>query len=145
MKIDLKRLRNSGKSESSFCFEYSPVDQLIDIPSATLALPVMVTGTVTLTDKHSCYIEGELCYSVNGVCTRCLTDTTKSFVVPFQVSAEEDGQDGYAVVNDTVDLSKIVDDEIILSTPINFLCSEDCKGICAGCGVNLNQESCKCK
>ncbi len=145
MKIDLKNLRNSGKSESSFCFEYSPEFDLIEIPSATLALPVMVTGTVTLTDKHSCYIDGEVCFSIKGECTRCLTQTTNSYLVKFQVSAEQNNNEGYSVVNDTVDLSKIVDDEIILGTPVEFLCDEDCKGICVGCGVNLNQESCKCK
>ena len=25
------------------------------------------------------------------------------------------------------------------------LCSEDCKGLCPGCGVNLNHEACRCK
>ena len=33
----------------------------------------------------------------------------------------------------------------ILGMDTKTLCSEDCKGICPGCGVNLNQGSCTCK
>ena len=25
------------------------------------------------------------------------------------------------------------------------LCSPDCKGLCPGCGANLNHEACRCK
>ena len=145
MKIDLKKLRNSGKTESSFCFEYSPEADLIDIPSACLNLPVTVTGKVTLTDKHSALIEGEVCFTINGVCTRCVEETAKTFVASFSQYVEENNSDGYSVVNDNVDLAKIVEDEIILNVPTTFLCSDDCKGICQGCGVNLNKDSCKCK
>lgn len=145
MKIDLKSLRNSGKIESNFCFEYSPESDLLFIPSAVLNLPVMVTGNVTLTDKHACLVEGEICYKVKGLCTRCLAETENDYVVPFSQYVEQNNEEGYSVVNDTVDLAKIVDDEIMLNTPTTFLCSEDCKGICLGCGVNLNNERCKCK
>lgn len=35
--------------------------------------------------------------------------------------------------------------ELILIELPNFpLCSENCKGLCAGCGANLNRESCSC-
>jgi uncharacterized protein len=29
--------------------------------------------------------------------------------------------------------------------PVKMLCSQDCKGICPGCGANLNEEVCGCK
>ena len=145
MKIDLKQLRTNGKIESSFCFEYSPESLTIDLPDSLIALPIMVTGRVTLTDKHSAYIEGEIAYSVEGACTRCLEPTKKQYVVEFSQHVEPNNLEGYSVVNDNVDLSKIVDDEIILNTPIEFLCDENCKGICLGCKVNLNKDACKCK
>jgi uncharacterized metal-binding protein YceD (DUF177 family) len=28
--------------------------------------------------------------------------------------------------------------------PMKPLCKEDCKGICASCGANLNDDSCEC-
>ena len=42
---------------------------------------------------------------------------------------------------------KVTDDlraEILLELPTNILCSEDCKGLCPHCGVNLNESTCNC-
>jgi uncharacterized protein len=33
----------------------------------------------------------------------------------------------------------------ILNMPSKTLCREDCRGLCSGCGVNLNYEKCRCK
>ena len=34
---------------------------------------------------------------------------------------------------------------LILDFPTKNLCSEDCKGLCPVCGVNLNKETCDCE
>ena len=44
-----------------------------------------------------------------------------------------------------IDLTEDVRQEVILNIPPRLLCKEDCKGICPGCGVNLNSEPCQCK
>lgn len=49
------------------------------------------------------------------------------------------------VAEQEVDLTEEIREELLLSVPMRFLCSEDCQGICNGCHVNLNQEKCKCK
>ena len=144
MIIDLKKLRTSGKTESSFYFEYAPETQLSDIPQTEILSPVKVNGTVTLTDMHSAYIDGEISFTLKGECTRCLGDAEREYIAEFAEQVEENNDDGYSVINDKVDLTKIVDDRIILNLPINFLCKDDCKGICPKCGANLNQEECKC-
>ena len=145
MFIDLKGIRRSGKDQQSFFYEYSPEKQLIDIPNATLVLPVKVSGETTLTGNHSAYISGEIVFTVTGECTRCLDNAVREFVVEFDEQVEVNNPDGYSVVNDTVDLGKIVEDAILINQPINFLCREDCLGLCPKCGVNLNTDSCKCK
>ena len=144
MILDLKKLKRSGKDSSSFFFEYSPESELIDLPGANIVLPVSVSGTVTLTGEHSAVIDAEIVYSISGNCTRCLNETTKDFAVEISESVDNDNPDSYPVKNDTVDLTKIVDDAIMINNPTNFLCKEDCKGICLGCGVNLNDGNCKC-
>lgn len=145
MVIDLKKLRESGKTENAFHFEYSPERELTDIPGASLKLPVSVTGTVTLTDKHSAYLEGEVIFGIFGDCTRCLSQTERLFAVEFSEHVSENDEESYPVINDKVDLAAIVDDVIVMNQPVSFLCKDDCKGICPGCGVNLNREECKCK
>jgi uncharacterized protein len=43
---------------------------------------------------------------------------------------------------DTVDLSPIVREQIILGLPISAHCKEDCKGLCSTCGQNRNERDC---
>ena len=144
MILDLKKLKRSGKDSSSFFFEYSPESELVDLPDATIVLPIRVSGTVTLTGEHSALVDAEIVYTISGNCTRCLNKTAKQYAVEISESVDNENPDGYPVKNDTVDLTKIVDDAIMINNPTNFLCKEDCKGICLGCGVNLNDGKCKC-
>lgn len=43
-----------------------------------------------------------------------------------------------------IDLTEDIRDLLLLTIPVKLLCREDCKGLCAGCGANLNHESCSC-
>lgn len=52
----------------------------------------------------------------------------------FYLSPEEDYID---ITSEVVDYAK-------LSIPMKVLCSEECKGLCAGCGADLNIEKCNC-
>ncbi|MBD3270026.1 hypothetical protein GF376_00705 [Candidatus Peregrinibacteria bacterium] len=38
----------------------------------------------------------------------------------------------------SIDLSDLIRQEIILHFPINPVCSDRCKGLCEGCGIDLN-------
>ena len=59
---------------------------------------------------------------------------------------EEDGNDEIVVLSDgAVDVGELARTAFILEMDAKTLCSEDCKGICPGCGVDLNQGSCTCK
>lgn len=142
MIIDFRKIARSGKSEENFYFEYVPKEGLLSFPDAEIIAPVKVEGTVTLTGKHSAYFDGEICFTVKGNCTRCLSETVKTFVA--EISEEFDAEDEYSypVKNDTVDLSTVVEDKIIMTAPVTFLCKEDCKGICFVCGKNLNEGDC---
>lgn len=145
MFIDLRTLKKSGKDQLDFFFEYTPDSDLCDIPNAKLNLPVTVCGTVSLTGEHSAYVEGEIKFSISGECTRCLRPATNSYTIEFKEQVEKDNEYGYSLLNDKINLAEIVDETIVLNLPVNFLCDENCKGICSGCGVNLNDEKCKCK
>ncbi len=145
MIIDLKKIKRSGKDQMSFFFEYEPEDQLIEIPNVGLSKPIEIVGEAFLTGDHSAVIEGDVKFSVKGECTRCLKETEKEYSVEFKETADADNPEVYPVKNDTIDLKKIVDDVVLMNLPLSFLCSDDCKGICLGCGVNLNDGECKCK
>jgi uncharacterized protein len=46
---------------------------------------------------------------------------------------------------EVVEVDQLVAEQIFLALPVKVLCSDDCKGLCPGCGANLNEEACRCK
>jgi len=44
-----------------------------------------------------------------------------------------------------IDLKEDVREMLVLAIPQKILCSDECKGICAGCGADLNTETCRCQ
>jgi uncharacterized protein len=45
---------------------------------------------------------------------------------------------------DGVELNDVLREFVLLTLPMQRVCSEDCKGICPGCGQNRNQKECAC-
>ncbi len=145
MILDIFSLKRRGLERESFFFEYNPENELIDIPGAKITQPIKISGEMILTGKHSAVVYGEITFVIEGECTRCLTQTERTFVVDFEESCSSEEEGAYPVVNDKINLDRIVDDMVITNQPVTILCKDDCKGICAGCGVNLNDAECKCK
>jgi DUF177 domain-containing protein len=102
------------------------------------------------------FFQGHISGSVVGHCARCLEEYTfdidKEFhivLVPKLPLAEDvelgdDDLDLSFYEGDTVELSPLVLEQIILALPTRPLCRETCKGLCPTCGVNLNAERCDC-
>jgi len=43
-----------------------------------------------------------------------------------------------------IDVSPLLTEVVLLNHPIKMLCRSDCQGLCPGCGVDLNNQECKC-
>lgn len=87
-----------------------------------------------------------------GVCDRCMDDIERSYsislkkIIVSKMENENDDYDDYIVVeNNVLDLDALANEEIQLFLPAKMLCKEDCKGLCQGCGKNLNYEKCECE
>ncbi|MBI4466425.1 MAG: DUF177 domain-containing protein [Acidobacteria bacterium] len=48
-------------------------------------------------------------------------------------------------VDDGLFLADVVAEQVHLALPMKVVCREDCRGLCPGCGVNLNRERCRCR
>ncbi|ROQ90630.1 YceD family protein [Desulfosoma caldarium] len=44
-----------------------------------------------------------------------------------------------------IEVDRMIAEEVFLELPMRCLCSETCRGLCAGCGANLNRETCTCQ
>jgi uncharacterized protein len=52
--------------------------------------------------------------------------------------------DTYTHDGESLDLRPLIREQLVLALPMAPICAEGCRGICSGCGANLNQESCSC-
>ncbi len=48
------------------------------------------------------------------------------------------------VPEEEVDMTPEIREDILLAMPSRFKCSDKCRGLCPGCGANLNKEKCRC-
>ena len=75
----------------------------------------------------------------NITCSRCLEQVRQEVKQNFKKYYNIDNLGEY------LDLDKDIREEVLLNFPMKVLCKPDCKGICPKCGVNLNQQECKCE
>ena len=81
-----------------------------------------------------------------GRCRRCLGPVRGELHVGFQELFEPTPRDGesYPLGHHTVDLEPLAREALTLDLPLAPLCSPDCRGLCPGCGVDLNAGACGC-
>jgi len=71
-------------------------------------------------------------------CGRCLNGFTVDFKRDIRIDSLVDR------AHLVIDFDPEIRDQLILSYPVKPLCREDCRGLCLGCGRDLNQGSCNC-
>lgn len=77
-------------------------------------------------------------------CNRCLTEWEETLEVAVrQLFTHEPDEDGYAIDKHWVDTEGPIHDEVMLALPLAPVCRDDCKGICASCGADLNTDLCQ--
>ena len=83
-------------------------------------------------------------------CSRCLGEFGSSlelevcelFVPAGRQLAE--GEDAYPVAGLELQLEPMLRDAVVLNLPLKPVCADGCRGLCAGCGRNLNDAACAC-
>ena len=61
-----------------------------------------------------------------------------------EVENEDEGDDRYFYQGDHVELAPMLREHVILAAPMQPLCREECAGLCARCGKDLNEGPCQC-
>lgn len=61
-----------------------------------------------------------------------------------EIELLESELDEFLYEGNILDLREIVQEQVILALPLAPLCREDCRGLCAACGRNLNTGACGC-
>lgn len=149
-------------------FDQSVAGGTIDYGSAIRQLgPMPVRGRADLIEEHRgphevvedirlrARYEGH--FTIN--CARCLEPVTQTLEDGFDLIFRPLGADAGALdhaisTSDTeigyyqdggLALEDVLREQVLLSLPVRALCRQDCKGLCPGCGRNLNVEACICE
>jgi len=99
-------------------------------------------------------VRGEIETKLASECRRCLEpvsvrmkDTIDLLYEPLTGDEEAElGGEVYALplVGDTLDLGPAIREQLLLRVPGFVLCADSCRGLCPQCGVNRNENVCKC-
>jgi len=156
-------VRELGLKPGSFDVELAPgaVDFLD--PKVRQKGPLRASGKVDLVSDSLGEIRfrGHLAVEMEADCDRCLEPAPyavdSDFELFYRPLAEGYGEEvrleelkndeadmGY-YEGDGVELNDVLREFVLLSLPMQRLCSESCKGICPACGQNRNQQQCECK
>lgn len=150
MILDLSEILKNDKEVMSLNFDIDLSSLEFMGENFIFQKPLNLKGTLTNNTKNL-----ELNAEVNGEmqvhCARC----AKPFItkVSFPVSEillredREISEDSDVVVFSgyEVDLTDIVADSFFMNVSGQYLCKEDCKGLCAVCGCDLNESTCDCE
>lgn len=100
-------------------------------------------------------VRGKIGFLAVARCSRCLSDVSvdtnlevKLILSPSETERKEEagGEIDYETYRGRkIDLNDYMREQVNLSLPYKVLCAEDCRGLCSGCGQNLNEQQCDCE
>lgn len=111
------------------------------------------------------YADVDISYIYKTNCDRCLEGVKRSQtinvygrLIPYEKLVKhyetdkrqeriikiEDEEDYIYYKDDYLDIMELIDNYVISSLPMKTLCSENCKGLCKRCGIDLNKANCDC-
>jgi uncharacterized protein len=150
MLLELRDIIHSPGASVSFS-ESVDLSDLCYGTSYPVSEPVLVSGTVRNT-ADVLMMKGMITTRIHGVCDRCATEFQRDVEIPVDVVlveefVSEDSEDEtvFPLTASSADLEEIVRTIFVLNLDSQLLCSPDCKGLCCGCGRNLNEEACTCQ
>ena len=156
MRIEVENLTPAGEP---FAQTYGPGRLELEDERVGLDGEVRVEGRASRKGEEV-RLEGRVSARAEVACDRCL----KTVAVPLEVEFDtafipEEAEKGKAenvellseelglaaYEGDAVDLDELAREQILLAVPTRLVCREDCKGLCASCGADLNEGACACE
>jgi uncharacterized protein len=157
MRIEVENLKEKEQAEA-FSHSYAPGEvELVD-EGARLISAAEVVGSASRKGEEV-RVRGSIKTEVELLCDRCAAPRRTPLEIEFDArfipQAAADDTDNVELLvedlglaayeGDAVDVDELVREQITLALPLRNLCREDCKGLCAKCGADLNAGQCSCE
>jgi uncharacterized protein len=148
MNIDILDLIKKKVSNKAVHLVYTEENFYDDGEKIEFLKPISLDGELYLTGDII-ELEGNIITEVSLPCSRCLVSFKHSVDIQiherFSTNTENKDDDEVIFVDgDTIDITNVIKNNILLFLPIKKLCRDDCKGLCQYCGTNLNTTNCNC-
>lgn len=148
MEINVRKILNRETSIIPFDMDYNVgIDKLFEDVGMIEPSQLHATGKIERINSIlflEMTISGEFTFN----CYRCFKKTSINFNSELKKTLTTNDSENLSeivLVDDIINIKDVIKEEIIIKLPSQILCTEDCKGICQICGINLNEESCDCK
>ena len=113
---------------------------------------IRVTGRLSTAGSDRYYFSGRLEGRAQGMCRRCLVPVERPVEEEVHVlfaeagGEDEDDPDVFPIEgrDRELDLRPAIREQWLLAVPQFVLCRDDCRGLCHGCGMDLNTGACEC-
>lgn len=149
MRLDLRDVILVPDAEKSFQCQVDLSD-LEFYGRKPIVRPVLAQGSV-VNHAGALVLNGTARSELDLVCDRCGKEFSREKVVTLDMLLadkleQEDSEDEIFLLDgNELDLDELVTTAFVLAMDTKNLCSEDCKGLCAKCGADLNLGPCGCR
>jgi uncharacterized protein len=154
MQLDLTRYR---QPVVHFARTFQPSELGVDLDAYQIVAPVELEFDIHK-DKDKFRLVGRVRTALELSCSRCLDPYRFPIDAAFdqrylpssqatteaEREIEENDLETSYYREDQIDLNELMREQFYLALPMKPLCLEDCKGLCAQCGMNLNTGTCDC-
>ena len=163
MRLDLRNIIHVPEASKPFRFQMDLSD-LEFYGKHLITRPVQIEGSVTNhagalilegTAKKGdvlgvARVEGTASSLLDLSCDRCGKEFSREKVVELNCLLateleDEEHDEIYLTEGNEVDLEEVAGTAFILAMDTKNLCSDNCKGLCAKCGADLNNGPCGCR
>ena len=149
MRLDLRDVILVPDAEKSFQCQVDLSD-LEFYGRKPIVRPVLAQGSV-VNHAGALVLNGTARSELDLVCDGCGKEFSQEKVVALDMLLadeleQEDSEDEIFLLDgNELDLDELVTTAFVLAMDTKNLCSEDCKGLCAKCGADLNLGPCGCR
>jgi uncharacterized protein len=109
--------------------------------------PISVEGVISLVGSIL-HFDANIKCDLILQCSRCVESFPHTVDIEvheeFSNNKEDEDDNIIFIDSDSIDITTVIENNILMALPIKLLCNESCKGLCQNCGANLNISTCNC-
>ncbi len=140
---DLMKRINTDMTKVSFEENIESIDLCGKI--IKIIEPIKVTGEI-ITDGKIASFYGQAKFKVSTECDRCLEDIQQDISIDMEEkftndSYSDDEDEYYQMIDNKIDFTPVLRQNLLIHMPMKYLCKEDCDGFISKSGIENDEDN----